>query len=245
MNYLKVYLRLIRKAENRGWDRKTAPVMTEKHHIFPRSIYGKDRGGTNKRCVYLTLREHYIAHALLMKGFTKRYGIDDDRSAKMIYAFHMMNIMRERIGYPNSYLYETSREHYINMRIGRKRKPFTEIHMQRLIESAQKEKNNFYGRKHSKESKEKQRLVKLGKYDGEKNPFYGKKHNEEAKKKMSLIHKGKEIAIEHREKCSIAMKNTILINNGIKSIRHKKDQPIPDGWVRGRLPKNTSRRSAC
>ena len=165
MNYLKLYLRLIRKAEKRGWERETAPVMTEKHHIFPRSIYGKDRGGTNKRCVYLTLREHYVAHALLMKGFVKRYGIDHDKSAKMIYAFHMMNIMRDKIGYPNSYLYETAREHYVNMRIGRKRKPFSKIHMQRLIESAQKEKNNFYGRKHSKESKEKQRLVKLGKYE--------------------------------------------------------------------------------
>jgi hypothetical protein len=119
-----------------------------------------------------------------MKGFIKRYGIEHDKSAKMIYAFHMMNIMKEKSGYTNSYLYESSREHYINMRIGRKRKPFSEIHMQRLIESAQKEKNNFYGRKHSEESKQKQRLVKLGKYDGEKNPFYGKKHNEEAREKM-------------------------------------------------------------
>ena len=154
------------------------------YHDFGSLNYWNTGGGTNKRCVYLTLREHYIAHALLMKGFIKRYGIDDDRSAKMIYAFHMMNIMCERIGYPNSYLYETSREHYINMRIGRKRKPFTKIHMQRLIESAQKEKNNFYGRTHSEESKLKQRLVKLGKCDGEKNPFYGKKHSEEKREKM-------------------------------------------------------------
>jgi len=171
MNYLKVYLRLIRKAENRGWDKKTAPVMTEKHHIFPRSIYGKDRGGTNKRCVYLTLREHYIAHALLMKGFTKRYGIDDDRSAKMIYAFHMMNIMRERIGYPNSYLYETSREHYINMRIGRKRKPFSPEHIEKLRQRGLGENNHFYGKKHSEESKQKQRVLMTGRYNGEKNQF--------------------------------------------------------------------------
>ena len=209
--------------------------MTEKHHIFPRSIYGKDRGGTNKRCVYLTLREHYIAHALLMKGFVKRYGIDDGKSAKMIYAFYMMNIMRDKKGYPNSYLYETSREHYINMRIGKKRKPFTKIHMQRLIESAQKEKNNFYGRTHSEESKLKQRLVKLGKCDGEKNPFYNKKHTEEVKEKISLTHKGKQITKEQKEKCSIFMKNTIWINNGTKSNRHQKDQPIPEGWVRGRI----------
>ena len=238
MNYLKGYLRLIRKAEERGWDRKTAPVMTEIHHIFPRSIYGKDRGGTNKRCVYLTLREHYIAHALLMKGFVKRYGIEDNKSAKMIYAFHMMNIMRERIGYPNSYLYETSREHYINMRIGRNRKPFSPEHIEKLRQRGLGENNHFYGRTHSEESKLKQRLVKLGKCDGEKNPFYGKSHTEETKKKISLIHKGKQITKEQKEKCSIFMKNTILINNGEKSVRHQKDQPIPEGWIRGRLPRN-------
>lgn len=239
MNYLKIYLRLIRKAESREWERETASVMTEKHHTFPRSIYGKDRGGTNKRCVYLTLREHYIAHALLMKGFVKRYGIEDNKSAKMIYAFHMMNIMRERIGYPNSYLYETSREHYINMRIGRKRKPFSPEHIEKLRQRGLGENNHFYGRTHSEESKLKQRLVKLGKCDGEKNPFYGKSHTEETKKKISLTHKGKEITKENREKCSIFMKNTILINDGEKSVRHQKHQPIPEGWVRGRLKENS------
>ena len=56
--------------------------------------------------------------------------------------------------------------------------------MQRLIESAQKEKNNFYGRTHSEESKQKQRVLMTGRYDGEKNPFYGKKHSEETREKM-------------------------------------------------------------
>jgi len=37
MNYLKVYCNLIRKAENR-----TPPEgYTEKHHIFPKSIFGR------------------------------------------------------------------------------------------------------------------------------------------------------------------------------------------------------------
>lgn len=235
MNYLKIYLRLIRKAEKRGWNRKTAPTITEKHHIFPRSIYGKDRGGTNKRCVYLTLREHYIAHALLMKGFVKRYGIDDDKSAKMIYAFHMMNIMREKIGHPNSYLYESSREHYINMRIGRKRKPFSPEHIEKLRQRGLGENNHFYGKKHKEESKQKQRFLMTGRYDGEKNPFYGKSHTEESRKKMSMVHRGKEITKEHRERCSVAMKNTIFINDGFICKRIKENQPIPDGWMRGRL----------
>ena len=75
----------------------------------------------------------------------------------------------------------------------------------------------------------------IGKYGGENSPFYGKTHTEEAKKKISLTHKGKEITKEHREKCSTYMKNTIWINNGVKSTRHKKDQPMPEGWICGRL----------
>jgi hypothetical protein len=234
MNYLKIYLRLIRKAEKRGWDKETSPVMTERHHTFPCSIYGKDKGGINKRCVYLTLREHYIAHALLMKGFVKRYGIDHDKSAKMIYAFHMMNIMRDKIGYPNSYLYESAREHYVNMRIGRKRKPFSPEHIEKLRQRGLGENNPFYGKKHTEETKEKIRLSAIGRYCKEDHPFYGKTHSEEARKKISLTHKGKTISEEHKLKASIAMKNTIWINDGEKTTRHHKDQPIPEGWVKGR-----------
>ena len=239
MNYLKIYLRLIRKAEERAWDRETSPVMTERHHIFPCSIYGKDKGGTNKRCVYLTLREHYIAHALLMKGFVKRYGIDHDKSAKMIYAFHMMNNVRERIGYPNSYLYESAREYYVNMRIGRKRKPFSPEHIEKLRQRGLGENNHFYGKKHTEESKQKQRVLMTGRYDGEKNPFYGKTHSEEAKRKMSAIHKGKKLSKEQVESMRENMKDTIMINNGDICKRIKKDQPIPEGWVRGRLTKRS------
>ena len=64
MNYLKHYCNLIGKAENR-----TPPEgYTEKHHTFPKSVFGK-----NNRVVVLTAREHYIAHALLERIYIKRY----------------------------------------------------------------------------------------------------------------------------------------------------------------------------
>lgn len=54
--------------------------------------------------------------------------------------------------------------------------------------------NNFYGKKHSKESKEKMSLAKIG----DKNPFYGtkgnmfgKKHSDDAKRKISIKNSGK------------------------------------------------------
>lgn len=59
MNYLKIYCNLIRKAENR-----TPPeVYTEKHHIFPVSIFGK-----NNRIVVLTARDDSSCMYKVSKG---------------------------------------------------------------------------------------------------------------------------------------------------------------------------------
>ena len=60
MNYFRAYQRLIRRAKTRAME---GIEYTEKHHIFPISIFGK-----NNKTVKLTFREHYIAHLLLMKN---------------------------------------------------------------------------------------------------------------------------------------------------------------------------------
>jgi hypothetical protein len=100
MNYLKVYCNLIRKAENR-----TPPEgYTEKHHTFPKSIFGK-----NDRIVILTGREHYIAHALLEKIYIKRCGIGNLKTKKMINA---VICMKGNNKYYNSFLYEQSRKRF-------------------------------------------------------------------------------------------------------------------------------------
>lgn len=97
MNYLKVYCNLIRKAE----DRNPPRGYTEKHHIFPKSIFGN-----NNRIVILTAREHYIAHALLEKIYIKRYGLTNCNTIKMTYAH---TCMKANGNYVNSYLYENAR----------------------------------------------------------------------------------------------------------------------------------------
>ena len=74
-----------------------------------------------------------------------------------------------------------------------------------------------------------------GKHAGKKNPFYGKKHSEETRKRISAIHKGRKITEKEKEK----RLNKIFINNGEKSTLIKKDQPIPEGWVRGRITKRS------
>jgi hypothetical protein len=74
MNYLKLYIKLVRKAQQ-----QPEPEVHEKHHVFPKSIYGN-----NKCIVKLSPRQHYIAHALLYKGLKQRYGPEDEKTKKNV-----------------------------------------------------------------------------------------------------------------------------------------------------------------
>lgn len=124
MNYLKIYCNLIRKAENR-----TPPEgYTEKHHTFPKSIFGK-----NNRIVVLTAREHSVAHALLEKIYLKRCGIENWKTQKMIFAYCNMSASNQyhKNRYINSRLYESSRIRKSKIMSGKN--------------------NPFYGKKHSDE----------------------------------------------------------------------------------------------
>lgn len=186
MNYLKVYCNLIRKAEQRGYTKKnTKGQYVEGHHTFPVSIFGK-----NKRIVYLAAREHYIAHALLRNIYIKRYGISDDRTKKMIYAFWCMNNQKSKNTYINSYFYEKAKldftvlhselmsdktmleETKLKISIANKGKVRTEEQRKRLSVAKT-------GLKSSAESIEKTRQKNIG-----------KKRTEEQKARMSEAQKG-------------------------------------------------------
>lgn len=81
MNYIKIYINLMRKSKKR----ELLTGYFERHHVFPVSIYGK-----NDNIVFLTAKEHYIAHYLLFKMCKKRYGIFHYRTKKMHFAFNQM-----------------------------------------------------------------------------------------------------------------------------------------------------------
>lgn len=53
------------------------------------------------------------------------------------------------------------------------------------------EKNHFYGKHHTSETKEKISSANKGKYTGENNPMYGKHHSKDTKEKISNCNKGK------------------------------------------------------
>lgn len=130
MNYLKIYISLIRKAEKRNYSKKTTKelgIYLEGHHTFPKSIFGK-----NNRIVYLTAREHYIAHALLERIYIKRYGMKDLRTIKMTHAHILMsNKKQSKHRYINSRLYESAKI--------------------KLSEQLTGENNPMYGKTHSDE----------------------------------------------------------------------------------------------
>ncbi len=164
MNYLRIYCNLIRKAQQSGFTKKKAKeqgLYVEGHHTFPVSIFGK-----NKRIVYLTAREHYIAHALLERICIQRYGEEHWKTYKMTNA-HI--IMGGRGKYKNSYIYEQAKKRYSEHRTG---VPMRE-------ESKLKLRNQRLGKKQPPESVELTRKKNTG-----------QKRTQEQKDRMSKVQKG-------------------------------------------------------
>jgi hypothetical protein len=200
MNYLKIYINLIRNSLNRI----VPNTYIEKHHVFPKSIFGTKN---NNFVVKLTAREHYIAHGLLEKIYIKRYGKDDLKTKKMICAFFMMNNFegKGQYRYVNSTLYENNKI--------------------KFIESISGHNNKLYGKKRVL-SEQHLRNMKLAIKYGKDNPLYGIPRSEEIKQKMrkpkipnhgkavSEARKGIKFTEEHKLNLSISHKGIIPGNKG-------------------------------
>jgi len=251
MNYLKAYCNLIRKTENR-----TPPEgYTEKHHTFPKSIFGK-----NNRVVVLTAREHYIAHALLEKICLKRYGINDEKTRKMTYSHWMMKVGMDgrHKRYYNSILYENLKNRWSKSLSGKNNPFYGKKHTEEMIkffsESQRGENHHNYGKSLSAEHRKKIADAHKGKNkpllteehkEKLRQVNTGRNHTEETKLKMSLsksgknnYNYGKELTIECKRKLSENMKNKKWWNNGKICVRS--EECPNDGWVLGRkLKKDT------
>jgi hypothetical protein len=175
MNYLKVYCNLIRKAQQR----QVVEGYTEKHHIFPVSIFGK-----NSKVVVLTGREHYLAHALLEKVYLKRYGLRNNKTHKMIWA-HL--IMKGKNRYYNSHLYEAVKQRHSIIS--------SELLKGHPVSEETRAKISYYSSNRSEET-----LRKIGEASK------GRKHTEECKQYISQILKGRKKSKETRRKMSESWK---------------------------------------
>ena len=164
--YYKWYKKLTSKQDIR------LDCYTEKHHIIPRSMGGKD---TKENLVVLTAREHYIAHLLLTKitkGANKK---------KMSFALWNM-VNRDNGKRTSSRMYAIIREN----------------HSMFLSESLSGENNPMFGKEHSKETRSKiskggkglkrteetrQRISEANK--GKRNSMYGVPKTKEQKETAS------------------------------------------------------------
>nr|WP_315186876.1 NUMOD1 domain-containing DNA-binding protein [uncultured Flavobacterium sp.] len=115
MNYLKVYYGIINTARNLERD-----GYLELHHIIPRSIFGEDLLNQNgiqdvnhdDNLVYLSAREHFVAHWLLHRAFPKnrKLGLAFWAMAGMISPDHKRNYL------PSSRAIAEAREAAVNAR---------------------------------------------------------------------------------------------------------------------------------
>jgi len=189
MNYKNVYDSIIDKALERKLDVNT---YYEKHHIIPKCLGGLD---VNENLVYLTAREHYICHRLLIdihKNNVENY-------TKVLQAFMPMRAKskyhEERV--TNSKMYEKVK----NILYGDGGLLLGENH-------------HWHGRKHTKETKKKMSRIAIAKCQTPherkrlktmalnrtpehkkkiRDALVGRKTTEEARKKMSESHKGKQM----------------------------------------------------
>lgn len=197
MNYEKHYALLIESRKNRELDPNE---YYERHHIWPRSLGGPN---DNWNLVYLTAREHYVAHWLLCKSAR-----DKNEKFKMSRAF-----LYCCYGTKNQNKKFTSRQY----EIAKKNISLSEI--PQIIRDKIGKKSK--GRKNPPRTEEfKNKMSML--HSGKGNPFYGKKHSEETKKKIgkssSIALMGHSVSIETRKKISEKRKGKRNHNNSKKYI---------------------------
>ena len=148
MNYVAAYDSLISKAVKRG----RLDCYCELHHIIPKSLGGKN---APENLVFLTAKEHYVAHKLLWKIHKNR---------QMARAFTLLARTSER---SNGKEYEKAKTCYAKSMTG-------ENNVAKRPEVREKiSKNhspNFLGKKRPEHAA---LLKKRRVWSKEKNPFYG------------------------------------------------------------------------
>lgn len=182
MNYQKIYNDLITKAQSENRNKKDS--YFEQHHILPRSMGGSDE---KNNLVLLTTREHYIAHALLYHIY---------KNSQMAYAWNMMskssNCHKEG-RYINSRLHAIAKAEYIK----------------HLKEDFKLEKNPFYGKTHTKETRKK--ISDMVKQHYKNNPEMLTELSNRAKKTFT----GKAKSNEQKEKMSKSAKYRLSLINTV------------------------------
>lgn len=153
------YDRLMANAQARDLPADTP--NTELHHVLPRSL-----GGTNEshNLVRLTVREHYVAHLLLI------HFLEGQAKHKMVWALAQMSSKKKNRALLTSREFERSRQLLGDALRG---VPKTAEHRKKIGDAVRGTNNGMYG------------------VIGEEHPNHGKKHSPETKNRISRSRKGK------------------------------------------------------
>lgn len=226
--YTNTYLALIQKALTRQYAlpnqapyniRKTLKAAlgsTEQHHILPRSF---KLGGEadSKNLVFLSSREHFVAHRLLTKMFTSRF------KTKMYCAMHRLmhnhtnrtviavnsririkinqTAAKAKQGAGNGMYGRThSDETKALIGIAHAGKVISEECRELMRQNSVGENNNMYGKSHTEASLEKMRIsqAKVDR-DKENNPFWGCEHTDKTKDLISQARQ--KYNVENKKTC--------------------------------------------
>lgn len=179
--------------------RRTDPApkgASERHHIVPRSFGGAN---TKDNIVRLTIREHVIAHALLVRMTT------GPSHFKMAKALGRMLSSRQGEAYrPRSSIFAAQLRAAARWQMSEEQKAkVSEVHRGKKISVEQRQKLSIAlrGKKQaqpawSPERKARRAAAMLGKPQGP--------HSEETRRKIGDAHRGKKISDEQRRKLSEA-----------------------------------------
>lgn len=228
MNYKRIYDKIIEKRRD-----NFPEGYSETHHILPRSLGGKDN---EDNLVLLTAREHYLAHALLVKIYEEHSW----EWYKMVYAFSMMQMTNQHQKRYTSHLYE--------------------YHRQKVSKAGKMKTGNFhnnYGRIWINDGTSNKMVdeesIPIGWIKG-RLPHL----NEESKKRISKANSKRIITDEYRvnlSKNNFSKKDPkkqkehakmagskkkgkgkrMWITNGCNNILHRKEDVIPEGYYKGRI----------
>lgn len=187
-------------------NRSNIDIYFEKHHIVPKSLkLGGEKDPSN--IVKLTLKEHFVCHLLLTKMFT------GTNKAKMCYAVQRMLHSKN----------QASRHYSIfRLMVDRGTRGSNHHNFGKTLTDSTKAKisSSLTGRKNGPQSKElKQKRVTNRKNNNK--PW----HSKETALKIGKANSGE----------NNGNYGKIWINNGLESIRIFQSDPIPTGWVKGRL----------